>query len=502
MATLRARSSGILLHLSSLPGPHGIGDLGPSARRFADFSAASGQTWWQMLPIVPPDCTNCPYTALSAFAGSPLFISLDKLAEAGFLAPGDTGPSGEFQPGRVEYAAVRRFKEERLERAFSAFERRGGSEERARFEGFCADNAWWLSDFALFCALKERHGGAVWTQWDPGLRSREPAALARVRGELDARIRYHQFLQYQFFLQWSGLREHCRSLGLGLMGDVPIYVAHDSAEVWAEPELFWLEPDGRPTIISGVPPDCFSETGQRWGTPLYRWEEHKSRGYEWWIRRLKLTFERFDAARLDHFIGFQRYWEVPASEPTARRGRWVDGPGRNFFEKVLAALGPLELVAEDLGLVTPEVLALRDQFDFPGMRVLQFAFGGDPATNSHLPHHHPRRCVVYTGTHDNDTAVAWFRGLGREERRSVLRYLASDGRAIHWAMIRMAFMSVADTAIVPAQDLLGLGTEARINLPGSERGNWEWRLAPGALSERIGQRLLNLTEVYGRLRSA
>jgi len=504
--TLRNRASGLLLHPTSLPGPHGLGDLGPPAHAFADFLASSGQRWWQMLPIGPPDERDSPYGAQSAFAGSPLLISIERLAEEGLLNPADA--SSDPPPGRADYAAAWRLKEPLLRRAHAAFEARNRPGEQLRFAEFQRANEGWLPDFALFRALKRRHGSAAWTDWPPELRSREPAALARAREALAAEMRFEAFLQFQFIRQWSHLKRRCRERGIGLLGDIPIYIAHESADVWANPEIFRLDAEGRPEAVAGVPPDYFNEDGQLWGNPLYRWETLRRRGYDWWIARLRATFERFDAARLDHFIGFVNYWEVPGGAPTAREGRWREGPGADFFEKALAALGPREIIAEDLGSVTEEVFALRDRFDFPGMRVLQFAFG-EGEDSVHLPHRHPARCVVYTGTHDNETTVGWFHALRPEardhfletierERARAPRHLQSEGNEIHWEMIRLALGSPADTAILPVQDLLGLGSEARMNHPGIVEGNWAWRLKEGALSGEVGGRLRELTQAAGR----
>ncbi|MBI4386109.1 MAG: 4-alpha-glucanotransferase [Elusimicrobia bacterium] len=497
--SLSNRAGGILLHPTSLPGPHGIGDLGSSARRFAELLAAAGQSWWQMLPIHPPAAAHSPYAAFSVFAGSPLLISLDRLAEEGWLEPADLVPPKGLPRDRVNYPQAQRFKEARLEKAFGTFEKNASSIDRERLEAFAAANVFWLPDYALFCALKEAHQGAPWVEWEGALRLRQPEALAQARRKLDVRLRFHIFVQHQFSRQWSELRDHCRKFGLGLLGDVPIYAAHDSAEVWAKPQLFSLDGDGRLTMMAGVPPDYFSKTGQLWGNPLYRWDVHRQGGYEWWVYRLRVTFDRFDAVRLDHFIGFQRYWEIPAGSRTAQGGRWVDGPGADLFDRARDVLGSLEIAAEDLGAATPEVFALRDRCGFPGLRVLQFAFGGDSCTNDHLPHRYPRRCVVYTGTHDNETTAAWFRRLPPKERRWVSRYAGTDGREIHWDMIRLAWMSPADVAIAPAQDLLGLGSGARMNLPGTVRGNWRWRLTDAALTAPIARRLRALTEIYGRI---
>ena len=507
---LDRRTSGVLLHLTSLPGPHGSGDLGPAAHRFADFLAESRQSWWQMLPVGPVGCGNSPYQALSAFAGDPLLISLAKLADDGLLDAKDLEPSRDLRRERVGYVAARRFRAARLRKAFAAFEARRRPSERQRLEAFLAENESWLPDFALFSALRDAHPPGSWTAWPEELRARAPAALARARARFAGEIRYHQFLQLEFHRQWSELRAHCRERGVGLIGDVPIFVAHDSADVWAHPRLFTVAPSGGLSSMAGVPPDYFSATGQLWGNPLYRWRVLRARGYDWWIARLRSVTRAFDVARIDHFIGFHRAWALAPGATTAERGRWVRGPGVAFFLRARRALGRLPFIAEDLGLVVPEVKALRDRLDLPGMRVLQFAFGDDPEAESYQPHNYPRRCVVYTGTHDNDTTVGWFHDVGlrrrstrsaqqiERERGFALRYLGSDGREIHWDLIRLALMSVADTAIIPMQDLLGLGSEARMNLPGTAEGNWEWRMRDEAAADRVGERLARLTETYSR----
>ncbi len=505
--TLRTRASGVLLHPTSLPGPHGIGDLGRGALRFAEFLAEAGQRWWQMLPVGPTTRGHAPYTSPSSFAGNPLLLSIERLAADGLLSRRDLAPPPGLPAGRVRYDAVIRFKEPLLRKAAAAFSKRG----RPGLDAFVRANASWLPDYALYEAIKASQGGAEWTDWEPALRRRDPAALERARKGLDGEVHYRLFLQLQFARQWEELKSFCARRGIGLIGDVPIFACHDSADVWTRPELFHLDVRGRPTDVAGVPPDYFSRDGQLWGNPLHRWEAHRRRGYDWWIARLRAVFRRFDAVRLDHFIGFHRVWAVPAGEKTARRGRWWPVPGAPFFEAVLRALGPIELIAEDLGIVTPEVKALRDRFGFPGMSVLQFAFGTDPEFSPYRVHNHPRRCVVYTGTHDNDTTVGWFRDRGgpgstrtreeiRRERAEALRYLGGDGGEIHWDMIRMALLSPADTAILPAQDLLGLGSEARMNTPGTTKGNWMWRLGDGSPGPRIAARLRMLTETYGRVR--
>ncbi len=503
-SALARRSSGVLLHLSSLPGPHGVGDLGPEAYRFIDFLYAASQRWWQMLPVNPPDPLGSPYNALSAFAGNPLFISLECLVQDGLLG----GKVRALPQGPADFETAREAKQEAFQEAFHAFERRGA---HGRFADFCRRNRSWLRDYSLFMALRHESRGRPWWLWDAPLRARQPRELAAAERRLRERARFESFLQYLFFSQWSALKAYAARKGISFIGDVPIFVARDCADVWAHPEYFWLREDGSPEKVAGVPPDYFSKDGQLWGNPLYRWDRLRERGYAWWVERLRRGFELFDAVRLDHFIGFHNYWEIPAGARTAREGRWAPGPGAEFFQVVGRRLGGrLELIAEDLGVVTGGVKALRDRFGFPGMRVLQFAFGKDPEAKNYLPHNHPRRCVAYTGTHDNDTIVGWFRDRGsarstrsreeiRRERERALFYLGSDGAEIHWDMIRAALRSRADVAIVPAQDLLGLDSRARMNQPGSRaRSNWRWRLEPGDPGAALAQRLRRMTEAYGR----
>jgi len=501
---LGIRSSGVLLHPTSLPGRFGVGDLGSEALRFAERLAACGQSWWQMLPVVDPGEGASPYSAVSAFAGNPLLIGLEGLAEQGLLRREELeAPS--FPADRVDFELVRRFKRERFA---MAFDRLGASGGRALDE-FSERNASWLGDYALFLSLREAQGGAAWTDWDEEFRSRRPEALERARRRLAQGIRFHVFLQYQFQLQWEALRKACAELGLGLIGDIPIFVSHDSADVWSLPEIFQLEKDGSPSVVAGVPPDYFSETGQLWGNPLYRWDVLRERGYDWWILRFKTAFDRFDAVRLDHFIGFHNCWEIPAGSKTAENGRWEPGPGDDLFEKARAALGPVQFIAEDLGMVTDAVRSLRDRLGFPGLQVLHFSFGADPGAPGYHPEQFPKNSVVYTGTHDNDTTQGWFNDAGaptgnrtereaRAEQAVLLKYLGTDGREIHWDLIRHAWMSAADTAIVPMQDLLGLGSEARMNVPATVEGNWSWRLREEAFDDEIAERLARLTKEAGR----
>jgi 4-alpha-glucanotransferase len=504
--TLDQRTSGILLHPTSLPGPHGSGDLGPAAYAFADWLAEAGQSWWQVLPVVPPAGGNSPYQSTSAFAGSPLLVSLEMLASDGLLGPADLegGPGGE----RVDFGAVGPYREARLRRAFDAFKGRG--ELVDGFLQFCERERGWLDDYALYCALKGQFDSTSWTSWDEPVRARRPDAIAEAHERLRPEVRFHQFVQYQFHRQWAALREHCEGLGLGLLGDLPIFVAHDSADVWARQDEYYLNEDGSPSVVAGVPPDYFSATGQRWGNALYRWDVHRQRGYGWWVARLASMLQKFHAVRIDHFIGFHRYWEIDAACETAVEGRYRPGPGEHFFEALGAALGGrrVPVVAEDLGIVTPEVKALRARFDLPGMRVLLFSFGTDAGARDYWPHTIPRDVVAYTGTHDNDTARGWFDELtakagagdveAAKQRAFVLRYLASDGSRIHWDLVRLAFQTAAAQAIVPVQDLLGLGSDARMNVPGTAENNWTWRLGAGALTAELAGALRELTATYGR----
>jgi 4-alpha-glucanotransferase len=491
------------LHLTSLSGPHGSGDLGEEAVAFADALARAEQRWWQMLPIGPAGYGDSPYSAASAFAGDPILVDLRALG-----IPLD---EARFPTDVVDFADVRAFREAHLARAHASFAAapRG---EHAAFDAFCTREAAWLDDYALYASIKRAEGGAAWVHWPAPLRDREPAALAAARASLARDIERARFVQFRFDEQWSRLRAACAARGVALLGDVPIFVAHDSADVWAHRDLFFLDDAGAPTVVAGVPPDYFSKTGQRWGNPLYRWKRLAARGFDWWVARMKKALSRFDAVRLDHFIGFARYWEVPASEPTAMHGRWRRGPGRALFDALEAELGALPLVAEDLGAVTPGVRRLRRGLGLPGIRLAQFAFGTDPQAPTFLPHAHPRRAVVYTGTHDNDTTVGWFFDPGGEgssrspeetedERRHALAYLGrndAEVEEIHWAMIRLVWGSVAHTAIVPMQDVLGLGTEARMNRPGTSGGsNWRWRMAEPAPAREL-ERLAEVTRTYGR----
>ena len=506
----RHRVSGILLHPTSLPGRHGIGGLGGEARRFVDFLAETEQGLWQILPLGPTGYGNSPYMSFSAYGGNPLLISLDSLVEEGLLDASDLHGVPSFPQDRVDYPRVIDFKLPLLRKSFARFQSQSAPDGFPRdYYAFCEENAFWLEDYALFMALKGAHGGRVWTAWEAGAARHDPDALFAWRHKLAEEIQFHHYAQYVFFKQWDALRRYCHALGVNLVGDIPIYVAHDSADVWAHRDLFHLDGRGDPLVVGGVPPDYFSTTGQRWGNPIYRWETMAEDGYRWWIDRFRTNYRLLDTVRLDHFRGFQAYWEIPAGDATAAGGRWVKGPGEGLFLSLQRALGDLDVIAEDLGVITPEVDALRDRFDFPGMRILQMAFSDDPKASDYKPHNYPHHCVVYTASHDHNTTVGWFTSEPgtqstqtieqvEEERRSVLRYLDSDGTRIHWDLIRLAMGSVARTAVFPLQDVLGLGSNSRMNRPGTGERNWEWRFRFDMLAPEQRDRLRSLTRIYQR----
>lgn len=496
-----ARRSGILLHPTSLPGPYGVGELGPEAFTWLDFLASAGQRLWQVMPLGPTGYGDSPYQSFSSFAGNHLLISLDVLVEEGWLEAGELADMTELPSERVDYGALIPRKLQLLERAAERFARSAGPEDRAEYEAFRSEQAGWLEDYTLFMALKEAHGGAAWSDWVPGLRDREATSLQRARGEVAEASTRHALWQFWFFRQWGAVRRRAAELGIEVVGDLPIFVAMDSADAWANPELFHFGEDGQPTVVAGVPPDYFSATGQRWGNPLYRWDALARTGYAWWVERVRATLNLVDIVRIDHFRGFAAYWEIPASEETAVNGRWVKGPGHGLFEALRSELGELPVIAEDLGVITPDVDELRLAHGLPGMKVLQFAFATD-ANDPYLPHNYERECVVYTGTHDNDTTAGWYAAAPEVERDLVRRYLARDDGEIAWEMIRLAQASVADTAIVPLQDVLGLGSEARMNTPGTAGGNWAWRFAWQDVPFWVAPQLAELAELYGRVPGA
>jgi 4-alpha-glucanotransferase len=503
------RASGILLHPTSLPGPYGVGDLGSEAYRFADFLGASGQTLWQVLPLGPTGYGDSPYACYSAFAGNTLLISPERLLKAGLMGKSDLAGLPSLPSGKVDFAAAHQSKDAILAKAFANYQRTTDTEFRSEFETFAEQNASWLDDYALFRALKNAHGGAAWHEWEREFVQRTTAALTHTRKELHDQIEAQKFYQFLFFRQWYELKAYCNRRGIKVIGDIPIFVAHDSADVWMSPDQFKLNSDGTPIVVAGVPPDYFSKTGQYWGNPLFNWEHMRTDGFKWWIERVRATLQMVDIARIDHFRGFAACWEIPGGDITAERGRWVEAPGRELFTAIRNALGELPIIAEDLGVITPDVEKLRDDFGLPGMRILQFAFSSD-TKNIDLPHNYHSNVVVYTGTHDNDTTVGWFNSVAGEgstrtakqiecERQFCMKYLNTKGKDIHWDFIRAVLASVANTAIVPMQDVLGLGTEARMNLPNSTSGNWLWRFDDNALTNDLAERLRDLTDLYGRL---
>jgi 4-alpha-glucanotransferase len=485
-----------LLHITSLPGRHGIGDLGAAAYRIVDTRAAAKQTWWQILPLGPPGAGNSPYQAYSAFAGNPNLISLEALVDEGLLQKFEL-ELPRFPESRVDFRRVAYWKQRLLIVAWSMFVQNDKHRLWPAFKRFLREQADWLNDFALFMALKHAFGEKSWTDWPKELVRREPRAMAAAREKFVIHINRICFAQFLFFRQLDALRKYAKSKGVKLIGDLPIFVSPESADVWANPHLFLLDRDRRPKFVAGVPPDYFSKTGQRWGNPLYNWKAMQQEGYRWWIQRIRATLAQVDLVRIDHFRGFAASWHVPAHLPTAEKGRWVKTPGKELFEVLRKELGGLPFIAEDLGLITPDVEKLRDELGLPGMRVLQFAFG-DGADNPFLPHKYVRNTVVYTGTHDNDTTAGWYRGLPAEQKSFVRQYASTSDREAIWSLIRLAWSSVADLAIVPLQDVLELGSAARMNVPGSSSGNWSWRVRAAQLRQSNFDRLAELTETFGR----
>jgi 4-alpha-glucanotransferase len=492
------RRSGILLHPTSLPGRYGIGSLNRAAYTWVDFLAQTRQRLWQVLPLGPTGYGDSPYQSFSSFAGNPYLISLEDLVEEGLLDPRLLDQTPIFPDDRVDYGAIYQWKPGVLRQAAAGFAGRATQDQQDDFASFCAAEERWLHDFALFMALKDVHGGAPWNEWAMPLRSRQKQALATAETAYAAAIHAHKFSQWVFFRQWQKLKAYANAAQIQIVGDIPIFVAMDSSDTWSNPDEFFLDDQYQPAAVAGVPPDYFSETGQLWGNPLYRWQVMRRNGYAWWLRRMRAALRLYDSVRVDHFRGFAAYWEVPAGEETAINGQWVEGPGAAFFETIQQELSDLPIIAEDLGEITPDVIEMRNRFNLPGMKILQFAFSTD-ASDKFLPHNFTPNFVVYSGTHDNDTSRGWYEQSATEHERDYFRrYFRTDGHDAPWTFIDAAFRSVAATAIVPLQDVLGLGTEARMNLPGRAEGNWTWRFRPEQLTEGIAWRLLEATTIYGR----
>ncbi len=491
------RSSGILIHPTSFPGRYGIGDLGPEAYRFLDFLHETGTKLWQILPLGPTGYGDSPYQSFSAFAGNPYLISPDLLLEDDLLHPDDLKEGLGFSDKQVDFGQVIGAKLNILERAFIRFEREPElASIREAYARFCADAANWLDDYALFMAIKEANGGGAWSGWSDELKNRDEAVLAEASQKHKDAIERFKFYQFIFFRQWNALRDYAREKNIQIIGDIPIFVSMDSADVWSNPELFYLDDQKIPTVVAGVPPDYFSPTGQLWGNPLYKWSVHKETGYAWWIERFQATFAMVDIVRLDHFRGFAGYWEVPADNLTAEHGRWMPGPGADFFTALSDALDELPIIAEDLGEITPDVFELRDQFNLPGMKILQFAFSDD--TNPFLPHHYPENCVAYTGTHDNDTVHGWYDTAPEHSRDFARRYMSVDGSDIAWDLIRTLWHSRADMVLAQMQDILSMDSSGRMNYPGRLGGNWDWRMRADALSDELKDKLQTLNKDANR----
>lgn len=503
------RACGVLLHPTSLPSEYGVGDLGKNAYQFVDFLESAKQTYWQVLPLGPTGYGDSPYQSFSAFAGNTNMISPELLVKDGFLSDEEINQKPDFPVGRVDFGLLYDWKNSILAIAFERFRNTTSVDLRGKFETFVQQEKYWLDDYALFRAIKKSQGQKLWLEWDDKLKLRDETALNQARENLRDEIQAQKFQQWLFFRQWKNLKDYANEKDIQIVGDIPIFISLDSSDVWCNPQEFKLKADGSPKVVAGVPPDYFSATGQLWGNPIYDWDKMKADGFRWWIRRVRATLQTVDVVRVDHFRGFAAAWEVPGKDKTAVNGQWVNVPGKELFDSLKTAIGDLPFWAEDLGVITPDVEELRDGFGFPGMRILQFAFGGD-TKNHDLPHNYIPNSVAYTGTHDNDTTVGWFNsGAGKgstrddeqinKEREFCLKYLNSDGEEIQWDFIRAVWASVANTAIAPMQDLLGLGNDARMNLPASSSGNWYWQCKDGDFSDEIAERLSNLTEIYGRI---
>ncbi|MCB2202539.1 4-alpha-glucanotransferase [bacterium] len=495
------RAAGILLHPTSLPGPDGIGDLGPEAFRWVDFLHQSGCQFWQVLPLGPTGYGDSPYQCFSAFAGNPYLISAATLLDQGLLKQEDLTDRPSFPVEKVDYGYAIQWKLKLIHRAYQRFASGSRKDLRSEFETFKAAEQDWLAPFATFMAIKSEYDMVAWNNWPEGLRLRDKKALKAFKKDHIDQIEEQAFAQFLFDRQWQAVRSYAHQKGIRIIGDIPIFVAYDSADVWVHKDLFYLDEKGLPEVVAGVPPDYFSETGQLWGNPLYRWDVHKSKGYEWWAKRIKAVLNQVDIVRLDHFRGFEAYWEIPYGNETAVEGQWVKGPGTDFFRVIKEELGELPIIAEDLGVITEGVTEMRDAFHLPGMKILQFAFAADP-DDDFLPHNYPVKCVAYTGTHDNNTTRGWYEAAPEREKDFCRRYLARSGQDIAWSMIRALWGSVAAWVLAPMQDFLGLGEYARMNYPGNPSGNWDWRMQPNAITEGLTARLHETNFLYGRLPKA
>ncbi len=495
------RGSGILLHITSLPSPYGIGDLGPDAYRFVDFLSETQQSYWQILPLTLtcPAYGNSPYSSFSALAGNILLISPDRMVKDEFLSESDILEVPDFPEDKVNYDSVITYKEKLFNKVYVINkEKLAGHHD---FQKFCSENSFWLDEYALFISIKTEMNGLEWGEWPSELRDRKKSALKEMANKMNENILKEKFLQYIFSKQWAGLKNYCDSKNIRIIGDIPIYVNYDSSDVWANPEIFSLTDKKEPSYVAGVPPDYFSSTGQLWGHPVYNWNVLKKSGYSWWIKRIEHALTLFHMFRFDHFRGFVGYWQVHSSEKTAINGKWVEAPAVDFLNTVMKHFPEISIIAEDLGIITPDVKEVMNKFGFPGMKVLLFAFGEDLPTNPYAPHNHITNCIIYTGTHDNNTIAGWYKyELGDEDRKRVCEYIGRDitDKTIHWELIRLAMMSVAEMAIIPMQDILGLGEKARMNLPGTQKGNWEWRLKSEQLSQALIKKLTDITKIYGR----
>lgn len=496
---LKERTSGILMHPTSLPGKYGIGTLGKSAFDFVDFLVKAKQTYWQILPLGPTGYADSPYQCFSAHAGNPNLIDLELLVKARLLHQDDLAGFPYFKDHSIDYEGIQKARQPLLFKAFQTFIHSADNLEKLAYRNFQKDQSGWLNDYALYRAIKANREQRPWYLWEEPLKKREPEALKAIMVTLHEEIEFHKFQQFIFFRHWMGVKDYAMKHKIKIIGDIPLYVALDSADSWSNPGIFEFDENLNPIRVGGVPPDYFSETGQLWGNPLFRWDVLKETGYRWWIERIKTNLNLFDVIRIDHFRGFAAYWAVPYGEKTAINGQWIPCPGKDFFETLKKEFGHLPIIAEDLGVITPDVEEIRDGYDLPGMKILQFAFDSSEA-NDYIPHNYIKNCIVYTGTHDNDTVVGWFRQAGEEDKKYVLDYMHTNEHDINWSFIRLAMSSVAYTAVVPMQDLLGLDSGARMNLPGTTQNNWQWRVRADQLTPELAAKLGHLTILYGRIK--